>query len=73
MNSVYGKEEGNVTNSNIPEFFVIQHANSGSLSIINVNFTLSSNIELNNTILTGDKSNSYQLVLSNVSDKTILF
>ncbi|MGD1837228.1 MAG: hypothetical protein ACPKPY_04125 [Nitrososphaeraceae archaeon] len=47
MNSIYGKEEGNVTNSNTPQFFVIQHANSGSLFMINVNFTLSSNMELN--------------------------
>ncbi|MGD1837233.1 MAG: hypothetical protein ACPKPY_04150 [Nitrososphaeraceae archaeon] len=47
------------TDSDVPKFVAIQHANSGSLSEINVNFTLSINMELNNTILTGDKSKSY--------------
>ena len=69
--AVYGQE--NMTDSDMPEFFAIQHAQSGSISAINVNFTLSIDGKSNNTILTGDKSNSYQLVLNNVSDKTILF
>ena len=68
---VYAQE--NVTDSDMPKFFAIQHADSGSISEININFTLSANMELNNTILTGDKSKLYQLVLNNVSDNTILF
>jgi len=71
ITTVYAQE--NVTDSDMPKFFAIQHANSGSITEINVNFTLFANMELNNTILTGDKSKSYQLVLNNVSDNTILF
>ncbi|MGD1835314.1 MAG: hypothetical protein ACPKQO_06295 [Nitrososphaeraceae archaeon] len=69
--TVYAQE--NMTGGNVHKFFAIQHAQSGTISEINVNFTLSIDVKSNNTILTGDKSNSYQLVLNNVSDKTVLF
>jgi len=70
---VYAQEDRNTTDSDTPIFFAIQHAQTGSISEINVNFTLSANMELNNTILTGDKSKLYQLVLNDISNKTILF
>ncbi|MGD1837013.1 MAG: hypothetical protein ACPKPY_03010 [Nitrososphaeraceae archaeon] len=69
--TVYAQE--NMTGGDVHKFFAIQYAQSGTISEINVNFTLSIDVKSNNTILTGDKSNSYQLVLNNVSDKTILF
>ncbi|MFB5601092.1 MAG: hypothetical protein ACE5SW_12805 [Nitrososphaeraceae archaeon] len=54
--AVYAQEDGNTTDSDIPKFFAIQHANSGSISEINVS---AYNLELNDvsdkTILFSDR------------------
>jgi hypothetical protein len=63
----------NMTDSEIPKFFAIQHANSGSISEINQSFTLTLNNQSNNTLFSSDIDKSFSLELYNVSDKTILF
>jgi hypothetical protein len=70
-NSVYAQE--NMTDSETPKFFAIQHADSGSISEINQTFTLALNNQSNKTLFSSDIDKSFSLELYNVSDKTILF
>jgi hypothetical protein len=68
-------QENKITNSNNknPKFLAIQHAQSGSISVINNTFTLSLSNESNKTIFSSNTSRNLSLELNNVSDKTILF
>ena len=68
---VYSQD--NMTDSEIPKFFAIQHANSGSISEINQTFTLALNNQSSKTLFSSDIDKSFSLELYNVSDKTILF
>lgn len=68
---VYAQE--NITTSDVPKFFAIQHAQSGSISEINQTFTLALNNQSNKTLFSSDIDKSFSLELYNVSDKTILF
>ena len=53
-------------------FFAIQHAQSGSISEINMTFILKLNVESNKTLLSSDTSKTFDLQLNNISDKTII-
>lgn len=68
---VYTQE--NIITSDVPKFFAIQHAQSGSISEINQTFTLALNNQSNKTLFSSDIDKSFSLELYNVSDKTILF
>jgi hypothetical protein len=68
---VYAQE--NITTSDVPKFFAIQHAQSGLISEINQTFTLALNNQSNKTLFSSDIDKSFSLELYNVSDKTILF
>ena len=55
FSSVYGQEEGNITD-HVPKFFAIQHAQSGSLSEINETaYSLELNDVSDKTILFSDR------------------
>jgi hypothetical protein len=68
---VYTQE--NIITSDVPKFFAIQHAQSGSISEINQTFILALNNQSNKTLFSSDIDKSFSLELYNVSDKTILF
>jgi hypothetical protein len=68
---VYTQE--NIITSDIPKFFAIQHAQSGSISKINQTFTLALTNQSNKALFSSDLDKSFSLELYNVSDKTILF